>query len=157
MTIDAYPDGPYNYAPTVDITAPATNSTYNEGDTVTFTATASDTEDGNLNTSIQWSSSKDGTLGSGDSVTTSSLTVGVHTITATVTDSGGKTGSETIKVSVFGPGAGPVTYNNNIVTPIPDNNLSGINSTITVLENFTIQNNVTITVNITHTWKGDLG
>ena len=38
---------------------------------------------------LSWSSDRDGVIGSGATVSTSSLTVGVHTITASVTDSGG--------------------------------------------------------------------
>ena len=55
---------------------------------MTLMGTAGDAEDGDLSGSISWSSNLDGGLGTGASVTTSSLSVGVHVITASVTDSG---------------------------------------------------------------------
>jgi hypothetical protein len=89
-----------NSAPTVTISAPANNATFTVGDTVTFTGTASDTEDGNLTGSLTWISSLNGALGNGGTVNTSSLSVGTHVITASVTDSGGSAGSRSISVIV---------------------------------------------------------
>ena len=50
---------------------------------------------------LAWSSSLDGPLGSGASISVSDLSAGVHTITAQVTDSGGLAGSDTILVEVL--------------------------------------------------------
>ena len=50
--------------------------------------TATD-EDGDLAASLAWSSSLDGAIGSGASFSTTTLSLGSHTITASVTDSGG--------------------------------------------------------------------
>jgi hypothetical protein len=97
ITITIDPD---NTPPTVTITAPPDLSTYTEGDSVTFTGTADDAEDGDLTASISWSSSLDGVFGSGGSVTTSTLSVGTHTITASVTDSGALPGSDTITITI---------------------------------------------------------
>lgn len=91
-----------NTPPAVTITAPASGSTVDEGDPVTFVASATDAEDGDLTGSIAWSSSLDGALGGGGSVTTSSLSAGAHTVTAAVTDSGGLGGSDAIGVTVVG-------------------------------------------------------
>jgi hypothetical protein len=96
-------NAPSNVAPTVTITAPASGSTFEEGTAVTFTATASDTEDGDLTAAIAWSSDLDGALGTGGTLNLSTLTVGTHTITASATDSGGLTGTDTITVEITAP------------------------------------------------------
>jgi hypothetical protein len=68
---------------------------------VTLTGTASDVEDGNLAGSLVWTSSLDGALGTGASVTTTALvTSGTHTITAAVEDSGGKSDSAEITIEI---------------------------------------------------------
>jgi hypothetical protein len=94
-----------NGGPSVTITAPADGTTVNDGAAVNFTGTASDTEDGDLTAAISWTSSIDGALGTGGSVN-ATLSVGTHTITATVTDSGGLPASDVITVHVLNP---PVT------------------------------------------------
>jgi hypothetical protein len=84
----------------VSITAP-TETSSEEGTLISFAATASDTEDGDLTASLSWTSDLDGPIGTGGSFTTSSLSVGIHSITASVTDSGGLTASDTIKVTIY--------------------------------------------------------
>jgi hypothetical protein len=49
---------------------------------------------------IHWTSSLAGNLGSGASLTLSNLAAGVHTITASTTDSGNETAEATITVIV---------------------------------------------------------
>ncbi|MDX1746051.1 MAG: sialidase family protein, partial [Halobacteriales archaeon] len=56
-----------NQSPAVSITAPADGSTFDLGASVSFTGTASDTEDGDLSSGLSWSSSIDGAIGSGAS------------------------------------------------------------------------------------------
>ena len=90
---------PPNTAPTVTITAPADGSSFDDGEMITFTGTASDTEDGDLTSSLSWTSDLDGAIGSGGSFSTT-LTVGTHTITASVTDSGSLSGSDVITLTV---------------------------------------------------------
>src|SRR5207302_4168861 len=65
-----------------------------------FTATATDNVDGDLGASLVWTSDRDGRLGTGRSITTSSLSVGDHRITASVTNSLGTAGSASITVTV---------------------------------------------------------
>src|SRR5206468_1658998 len=89
-----------NATPAALITAPATGATFEPGAAVTFTGSASDTEDGDLSATIAWTSSRDGALGTGRTITASALTTGTHTITATVTDSGGKTTHTMITIAV---------------------------------------------------------
>lgn len=98
--------GPTNSAPSVSISAPSNGASYNAGDSVTFSGSANDTEDGNLGGSIAWNSSVDGSIGSGSSFSTSGLSVGSHTITASVTDSGGLSDSAQVSITVNSVGGG---------------------------------------------------
>jgi len=91
---------PGNTPPSVSISAPANGSSFVQGTSVTFTGSATDVEDGSLSASLAWSSSLDGAIGSGASFSTSALSVGTHTITASVTDSGGANGSAAISVTI---------------------------------------------------------
>src|SRR5581483_6570803 len=88
-----------NATPAVAITAPANNAAYEPGTPITFTGTATDAEDGNVATSIAWTSDRDGSLGSGASITWT-LATGLHTITATVTDRGGKSAHTMVHVLI---------------------------------------------------------
>ena len=99
-----------NTAPTVSITAPANGSSFTSGTAVTFSGTASDAQDGSLSSSLVWTSSLSGIIGSGASFSTSALAVGTHTITASVTDSGGLPGSASISVTVTSEGSVTVTF-----------------------------------------------
>ncbi len=92
---------PPNTAPSANITAPAGGSSFQAGTAVTFVGNATDSEDGVLTGLwLAWTSDRDGQLGTGGSVTTSSLSIGVHTITLTATDSEGATGSDQITVTI---------------------------------------------------------
>jgi subtilisin-like proprotein convertase family protein len=88
--------------PTVEITAPAHGSSFTQGDSVTFTGTATDKVDGDISSSIQWTSSKNGLLGTGASVTTSALSADLnpHTIWAKATNLYSLTGNDSITVTV---------------------------------------------------------
>ena len=99
--------GPANTAPSVTIQAPPNGTTVTQGDSVSFSGTATDSEDGSLTGSIAWSSSLDGAIGSGGSFSTSSLSVGSHTISASVTDAGGLSGSDSITLTVEAPNTAP--------------------------------------------------
>jgi subtilisin len=91
---------PPNTAPSVSITAPANGATFTQGESITFIGSASDTQDGNLTGVLAWTSSLNGAIGSGGSFSRSDLSVGTHAITASVTDSGGLTGSASISITV---------------------------------------------------------
>jgi uncharacterized repeat protein (TIGR01451 family) len=91
---------PLSAVPTVQITAPPDDAVFDPGDPVTFAATASDPEDGDLGPSIVWRSNVEGSLATGRSLTTSTLRAGVHTISASATDSDGGTGADTIRVTI---------------------------------------------------------
>src|SRR6185295_19454817 len=92
-----------NQPPVLTITGPANNTSVSGGTAVTFTATATDDLGGNIASGISWESNIDGFIGSGGSFTTSTLSAGTHTITATVDDTGGLIDSKTVTVTVTAP------------------------------------------------------
>ena len=90
---------PKNRSPQVEIISPEDGALFPSGVQVTFTGTASDKEDGDLTDELAWFSSRDGPIGDGGSFD-STLTDGSHTITVEVTDTGGKTGDDSITITV---------------------------------------------------------
>jgi hypothetical protein len=95
--------GPSNQPPTVVITAPADGSTFIEGESIDFSGTATDAEDGDLAAGLSWMSSLDGVIGMGGSFSRDDLSLGTHTITSTVSDSGWLVGSDQISIGVTSP------------------------------------------------------
>jgi hypothetical protein len=95
-----YTLGSANQAPVVEILSPADSASTIEGTLLHFTATASDAEDGDLSGVLIWSSDLDGPLGSSGSISSSALSAGDHTITATVTDSSGMGSNDSILLTV---------------------------------------------------------
>ena len=94
--------GASNTAPTIAISSPSNRSTYASGTPVNFAGSADDAQDGNLTAAIVWTSSVDGQIGTGGSFSRT-LSSGVHTITASVTDSGGVVASSQVTISVSTP------------------------------------------------------
>jgi hypothetical protein len=84
----------------VTISAPPDGTIVDEGQPVTLTGSATDAEDGDISASLVWSSDLDGALGSGASVGAVTLAPGLHTITASVTDSSGLPASTQIMLMV---------------------------------------------------------
>lgn len=101
-----------NTAPTVTISSPADSATFAEGSSVTFTGSAIDAEDGDLSASITWTSNLDGAIGSGASFTTSTLSAGTHTVTASVSDSGNLGATDTVNVIIEQSGSIPAAPSN---------------------------------------------
>jgi len=85
--------------PNVGISGPADGSSFDSGTNISFTATASDPEDGDLTGAISWSSAIDGALGSGGNIS-AILADGTHVVTTSVTDSFGNTSTDSISVTV---------------------------------------------------------
>lgn len=102
------PDG----TPFVRIKLPIHNNNFNDGQTVDFEGEASDPGVGDLGSNLSWSSSIDGNIGSGKSFSTSTLSIGDHTITASVTDAESKTGQAQVQISVNDVTAPDVTITN---------------------------------------------
>jgi hypothetical protein len=88
-----------NTAPSVTISTPSDGASFANGATVSFSGSASDTQDGVLTAKLIWTSSIDGNIGSGGAFS-KVLTAGTHTIKATVTDSGSLTTVKQISVTV---------------------------------------------------------
>jgi hypothetical protein len=85
-----------NNAPVVSIenvSDPDNGVGYEVPESITFTGSASDTEDLGLDAEdLSWSSNIDGLLGTG-AIVSASLSRGTHIVTASATDDGGNTGS----------------------------------------------------------------
>ena len=111
-------EAPTNTAPSVTITAPSSNTSVEEGTTVTFSGTATDNEDGDLSGNITWNSSLDGSISP-----TTTLSVGTHTITAAVSDSGGLSASDQIALTVTAPE--PTTISVTLSWSIPSTRENG--------------------------------
>jgi chitodextrinase len=92
-----------NGPPTVTISVPADGASYTQGEVITFTASASDSEDGDLTPELVWQSSLDGPIGGGASFTHSNLSAGRHTISATVTDTHGLGASDIVTITINAP------------------------------------------------------
>jgi hypothetical protein len=88
--------------PVVTINTPPDGASLNAGEGITFSGSAADAEDGDLTANLSWVSSLDGTIGTGGSFTRSDLSVGTHTITASVTDSSGLTATDAITITIDG-------------------------------------------------------
>jgi len=86
--------------PELAITAPADGGSVPFGVPLTLGATASDPEEGDLSGAVEWSSDLDGPLGSGASISVTTLSLGTHVITATVADSASNTATATITLVV---------------------------------------------------------
>jgi hypothetical protein len=89
-----------NTPPVVTISQPADGTVIGEGTPLTLAAGASDLEDGDLSGALTWISNRDGLLGGGPSLVADALSPGPHTLTATVADALGTTGSASITVVV---------------------------------------------------------
>jgi hypothetical protein len=88
-----------NKPPQVTITSPTDGATFYTIDLIRFEGTAYDKEDKDLTSDIVWNSSIDEYFGTGGSVD-ATLSEGTHTMTASVTDSGGKTDNDSITITV---------------------------------------------------------
>jgi hypothetical protein len=84
---------PVNGAPVVNITGPTNGFSALEGTSVLFSGTANDDSDGDLSANLSWTSSIDGVLGSGALFSTT-MSVGMHEIAASVTDTDGLLGND---------------------------------------------------------------
>jgi hypothetical protein len=91
-----------NGSPVVTIDFPPDGHAVATRGTLVLEATATDSQEGTIpGPRITWRSSVDGALGTGTQVRRSGLTVGTHTMTATVTNAWGTPDSASIQVSVM--------------------------------------------------------
>lgn len=82
----------------VQITEPAGDSFFQQGDTIAFTASP---VGGTEPYTYTWSSDRDGFLGSGPTLEISTLSLGTHTITVILQDGGGQTADLNVTVHVL--------------------------------------------------------
>jgi subtilisin family serine protease len=122
---------PVNPPPVVIINSPANGAEFPTGSSILFAGTANDDSDGELTNSMSWSSSKDGVIGTGGNFN-KTLTDGLHTITASATDSGGRTGSSSVSIKV---GCVPTTFTVTSITYSLSNKRKNLNVTVTLKDN----------------------
>jgi len=93
---------PINNTPVVAIATPTNNSIFPVGSVVSFSASANDVEDGALTALLSWTSSIDGVIGTGAAFSRT-LTAGTHIVSASVTDSGSRTGAASVTINIQAP------------------------------------------------------
>lgn len=84
------------------IIQPLDGAVFDSGEQITFLAAAADPEDGGISDSIAWTSDIQGGSITGAALQSSDLIDGVHTITASVTDSLGNTSTDSITITFGG-------------------------------------------------------
>lgn len=94
-----------NSPPTVSISQPTSGAAVCFGESVTMRGSAFDPNQptGLPDSAFAWSSSRDGSLGTGPALTRDNLSVGDHTLTLRVTDAGGLVGSASVILGVLAP------------------------------------------------------
>ncbi|MGD8902863.1 MAG: S8 family serine peptidase [Anaerolineae bacterium] len=97
-----------NTAPSVNIDSPADGASFTSGTSIGFSGIATDAQDGDLTGNLAWTSNLDGPVGIGGSFS-ATLSEGTHTITASVTDSGGLSGEASITVVVEASSGGGIS------------------------------------------------
>ncbi len=100
-----------NKSPVVSISTPVEGAYFSEEETVRFTAGAVDYEDGAISVSdnYTWYSTLDGVIGTGNDISTGTLSLGLHQITVIARDSVGATHEAQIEVYIYPSGAQVVT------------------------------------------------
>jgi len=91
--------------PELELTSPLADAVFASGDPISFAATATDVEDGDLSNAVSFSSDLDGPLGSGAVLVRSDLSPGLHRITAALSDSAGNAVSASTQLLVTEGGA----------------------------------------------------
>ncbi|MFK7805834.1 MAG: DNRLRE domain-containing protein [Anaerolineae bacterium] len=102
-----------NTRPTARIDFPAANAEFCVGETVNFSGSSFDPDQlsGIPGSGYSWSSSRDGSLGTGNPRGVTSLSIGNHTITLTVTDDGGLSQTDTTDLTIL-PSSDSDCFNN---------------------------------------------
>lgn len=86
-------------APYIEITGPSNGSSFPRGSTsVSFSATASDVEDGTP--TVTWTSNRDGEIGTGTFFSRTDLSVGTHLITARATDTAANESTDQVSITI---------------------------------------------------------
>ncbi len=85
--------------PVVSLSVPSDGGKFYQHENITFSGSASDLQDGNLSSKMEWYSSRDGLIGTGSSFT-KNLSVGEHIITLHIMDSDGQVAEKIVKTRV---------------------------------------------------------
>ena len=88
--------------PTLSVSTPNNNQEFYYTANISFSGTASDPQDGNISSLVNWVSNIDGGIGNGNSFS-KTLSVGKHTITTSIVDSHGLTATDSISITVLPP------------------------------------------------------
>jgi len=100
---------PSNRPPDVTILGPADGATFFAGESIVFSGSATDPEDGPLTgDNLVWTAGILDEIGTGELFTYDELPVATHTITLTATDSEGASASESITIEVRPPNIAPM-------------------------------------------------
>ncbi len=138
---------PGNQAPVANFSSSA------NGLTVSFTDSSTDS-DGSI-ASRSWDFG-DGTTSTVTSPSKTYSAAGTYTVKLTVVDNAGASNTKTATVTV-GSSGGVQTYSNGTDANIPDNNATGVTSSIAVSgRTGNAPSNAQVSVNIVHTFQGDL-
>ncbi|MEJ2694178.1 MAG: GEVED domain-containing protein [Candidatus Thiodiazotropha sp.] len=89
----------FNNPPVISVTSPINGASFIEGETIAFTAAATDIEDGDMSSNIEWYA-QGVLIGTGSSFSPN-LAVGVHDVQAKVTDNNGKSALVEFQVAVI--------------------------------------------------------
>ncbi len=116
----AFASPPPTTPPSLTITSPAHGATVTSA--TTLTATATDPQDGNRQAFIQWTSNRQGALGSGSPLNVNFTYFGRHLITATVSDTSGTKIAKSIELLV----SETTPPQRNIDNPAPNQQVSGL-------------------------------
>jgi len=109
-----------DHAPQVTITAPDAGSTTVVSETVTLAGTGYDDDTGTLSgAALEWLSDRDGSLGTGETLSIATLSVGEHTITLRTADGKGGFVSQTVKITVVAKSEDAPVANALLVAPKP--------------------------------------
>jgi Zn-dependent metalloprotease len=151
--------GPANQPPTVALTAPGNGSTVSG--TVTATATAADS-DGTVArvrfTFPDGTTADDSTAPYSASWNSATVTNGAYQIRAQSFDNrdlGSTVASVSITVTNTSGCIDGTFSSTDVPKAVPDNNQTGATSNLSIAGNGTVST-LTLSLNITHTWKGDL-
>jgi len=100
--------GGFDNPPVVTITSPMNGVSFPSSELIIFVGIATDNEDGDLSSTLEWTSNLDGFIDSGDTILSSTLSVGAHTIKATAMDSASNTGTDAITIEVTESSSGGI-------------------------------------------------
>lgn len=146
-----------NFPPVASIESPSGDVIIHTGETTNFAGNATDRE--NAIASYHWDfngGATDAYVEDPGLITFN--TPGTFHVTFTATDNGGKQSSASVKILVIEPDEDAVSYNvDSTDTPIsiPDNQPAGISSSVLAdIGKYVVE--VNVSVNITHTYIGDL-